>query len=183
MFPFSEIDKSLLVDALAHSGMGITMQSTAEQIYAAFKNKYPAYITLYDNGSVASGYSIYSNYKNAGSGTDGDTVASGFGRMISQGGGYAYTFIRQEIDLSPFKTLYFNVYISELWNGGVFTVGVANGIGTSFTSYSKKYTPYIKGQYYTASIDVSNLIGSYYIGASVVNDGCSVAVKKIRLDA
>ncbi len=35
VFPFSEIDKAVLISALANSGTGLTINSTPEQIYNA----------------------------------------------------------------------------------------------------------------------------------------------------
>lgn len=46
--PFSsgEIDKAQLLEALAYSGLGLTEESTAEEIYEALANRFPAYFDM-----------------------------------------------------------------------------------------------------------------------------------------
>lgn len=50
VFPFSEIDRAKLIDALSSSGLGLTIDSTPEQIYNALKAKFPDDIVFFDNG-------------------------------------------------------------------------------------------------------------------------------------
>ena len=50
VFPFNEIDRAKLIDALSSSGLGLTIDSTPEQIYKALKAKFPNDIVFFDNG-------------------------------------------------------------------------------------------------------------------------------------
>lgn len=95
VFPFSEIDKALLVEALSNSGLGITMQSTSEQIYAALASYFGTYtvirvktISALDTNSEVYIYKGITNKMDNASGYKNESLLSSF--KAFNGNRYAY---------------------------------------------------------------------------------------------
>ena len=108
-----EIDKELLLEALAYSGLGLTRDSTAEEIYSALRAAFPELAYVFRNGTLAEEVE-YQNFTN----TDGYLYAY---VETEQGEKSENTFI--SIDFTGYDhmdiTLDYNTYGGASINYGI----------------------------------------------------------------
>lgn len=167
-----EIDRVKLITALTNSGLGLTLQSTPEQIYATLAAKFPGIIVLYNNGTYAAGYSHLNGHSSASSATN----ASGF-FLLATSTDYAYAFINPSVDLTAYKSLKITYTIEEQYSGGYLEVGCSKSIGSALSNYSR----FTQTGSSVATINVSSLIGNYYVGAVAHGGGIRCRIYKIEI--
>lgn len=159
VFPFSEVDKNALLEALSASGLNINADSTPEEIYAELKRAFP--------GNISSALSLSRTFKPSNS-----DVVSDYNIVKMNFYGLAY-------NLTGIKKLTFSINWSYhdnagsgrekyLYNGCNLYVGV----GLSKTGFSKSNYKVVavnddrndQSGSFTIELDVSSLTGNYYIG-------------------
>ena len=94
-----------LVSSLAYSGLGITEESTFDEISAALAEKFPAYLSMICSGWVASKSS--SSIPNAicSSNTTSVYHKTGAVSIKNEGVAYHYYYTSPEFDITPFTNL------------------------------------------------------------------------------
>lgn len=167
MFPFSEIDRLALIQALANSGLGLTNNSTPAQIYAALATKFPP-----TRSWIVSGWGVSSNpagIKNTFECNNSYVKLT----LLQQGDQYGYEFTltasSPAFDISSFKSLSLvgTSYMSNYGNGYIDLINQSNG-GTS-----RLYTHTNIGKIDTinTSMNVASLSGNYYLRYTIPGRG------------
>ncbi len=155
-----EISKEQLIAVLANSGLGLTLDSTPEEIYAALKRAFPA--------SILTALQVSGNANNSP-----NILYSWYGAMYNLTGIRSITF-RIEYHYTDLYSengggkYYYNVYEALVGVGMSKTTFNASGkyaYGANTYDSTKTGTTEIK-------ISVSSLTGSYYIGVGVRGYNC-----------
>ena len=150
-----EIKKGLLIEALAHSGLGLTRDSTAEEIYSALSAAFPAWAYLFHNGTAADGveynnFSISNGYMyavvEADSGEDPPYEASRDALFSADFTGY------DRLDITMKYNTYAN-YGNSSVSYGIDSYGSTRLPGTESSEEST-----------TITIDISSYNGTHFVG-------------------
>lgn len=177
--PFGEIEREKLLLALQNSGLGLTMQSTPEQIYTALANKFPGKVILFNNGTFASGYGIGTAHYAPGSSASNTAFHTRNSKVTVSGGAITTTvsakgaagdknwsaswYLNKMIDLTSYKRL---VVVCSAKNGGTSSI-LKIGKSIPTTGYDPNSIAVAKSVNVpnagTFEMDLSNIAGSYYI--------------------
>lgn len=150
-----EIRKDLLLEALAYSGLGLTQDSTAEEIYSALRAAFPSLAYVFRNGTLADGVE-YENFTSADgymcasaeadSGEDPPYESSREARISFDFTGYHYLDI----------TLKYNTYANYGSSSAAYGIDAYNSTGLPGTENSEEET--------TIKIDISSYTGVHFVG-------------------
>lgn len=161
VFPFSEIDKNALLEALSASGLNIDANSTPEEIYTELKRAFPGNITTSiqsPNGGFNNGW------------VSPKMVCSWYGARYNLTGykslkfsiGYYYYDNKSS---AGHEKYYYNAF--DYYAGVALSKGDAFLKSTAVTNIGKTSKDTSMSGTATLTLDVSDLEGYYYIGVGV----------------
>ena len=195
-----EIEKAKLMEALTYSGLGLTLESTPEEIYAALAAYFPEFTYLCRAEDtcpeLTGGYSGY-NYYPSGLATSGlaptITLGDTLDGVVTASDGNAKTgaiFTEKAIDLTDYTQLIVD-YSYEIENAvasNYVALHLPTSKGNAFnaTTYFK-HTGSVDpiGNSNEAIIDISSLNGSYFVCFALRTSGTdkstSISINSIYL--
>lgn len=189
VFPFSEIDRLELIHALANSGLGLTENSTPEEIYAALATKFPPTKSWIIPGWYTSGNNASSSIH---SGND-------YVQMVISASGYygsVTTYMTSPtIDVTTFKTLKIEGQSrrstgnpTEGYQPELYLINASTGGSTLlFKGTSGGSAPVIDT--INVSRNIASLTGNYYLKGKIgnyedgQNNGAYIYLAKALLSA
>lgn len=161
VYPFSsgDIDKERLLEALQYSGLGLTEDSTAEEIYAALASLFPAIYSLLIPGWVASGAAVYTEHC--------DTDYVEFFITTTKKAGCTMYYDSPTFDIDAYKDLTLVGTLKEGWAGSsykwyIYLVNYADQTDI-ITVYSSSGEGRSVIQNINKIFDVSQYKGTYYL--------------------
>lgn len=179
-FPDGATIKSQIVSSTKYSGIGLTDESSWDEIIAAFKEYFPQTYYLYNSGDTCSsftgGYSASGTYSSYSIDSDNKLYFYSFRQGTNQSESYGYlkTVKSVPIEVGHTKLICHVTSANQFYGQLRFYVGTSptamsryvpicgyNTDGTSSSSVSNR----------NFTIDISSLSGNYYVGFMIASGG------------